>query len=154
MNIRILMILFLVFISCKNVTENKTEEAQIVVNSTGLEIKTIEKQKEYSISNGIWISTIDSLSTVEIKENKWIFKYENEKTELDDNYVYLITESVFDNENSIIDGGLILTNESDTLKYGIDYISDKNMTLIYLPRGNFHHYVKKRIKTLYNNVYN
>ena len=124
-------------------TENKTEEAQIVVNSTGLEIKTIEKQKEYSISNGIWISTIDSLSTVEIKENKWIFKYANEKTELDDYYVYLITESVFDNENSIIDGGLILTNESDTLKYGIDYISDKNMTLIYLPRGNFHYYVKK-----------
>ena len=124
-------------------TENKTEEAQIVVNSTGLEIKTIEKQKEYSINNGIWISTIDSLSTVEIKENKWIFKYANEKTELDDYYVYLITESVFDNENSIIDGGLILTNESDTLKYGIDYISDKNMTLIYLPRGNFHYYVKK-----------
>ncbi len=122
-------------------TEN--EQVQIAIDSTQSKVQVDEKQKEYSISNGIWISTIDSLSTVEIKDNKWIFKYVNEKTELDDYYDYLITESVFDKDNSIIGGGLILSNDSDTLKYGIDYLSDKNMTLIYLPRGNFHHYQKK-----------
>ncbi|MEL0644954.1 hypothetical protein V6251_11225 [Olleya sp. Ti.3.14] len=141
MKTRILTTLFIVFISCKNVTKN--EQAQIAIDSTESKVKVDIKQKEYSISNGIWISTIDSLSSVEIKDNKWIFKYINAKTDSDDIYDYLITESVFDEDNSIIGGGLVLSHKSDTLKYGIDYISDKNMTLIYLPRGNFHQYQKK-----------
>ena len=43
MKIRVLTILFLVFISCKNVTKKETEQVQIVVDSTGLKIKTLEK---------------------------------------------------------------------------------------------------------------
>jgi hypothetical protein len=43
MKIRILTILFLVFISCQNVTEKETEQVQIVVDSTGLKIETVEK---------------------------------------------------------------------------------------------------------------
>ncbi len=43
MKIRILTTLFLVFISCKNVTEKETEQVQIVVDSTGLKIETVEK---------------------------------------------------------------------------------------------------------------
>ncbi|MWW26906.1 hypothetical protein [Algibacter lectus] len=37
------MTLFLVFISCKNVTNKETEQVQIVVDSTGLKIETVEK---------------------------------------------------------------------------------------------------------------
>lgn len=44
MKIRVLTILFLVFISCKNVTDKETEEVQVVVDSTGLKIEKVEKQ--------------------------------------------------------------------------------------------------------------
>lgn len=46
MKIRVLTTLFLVFISCKNVTEKESEQVQIVVDSTGLKIQTIEKKPE------------------------------------------------------------------------------------------------------------
>ncbi|PWK16765.1 hypothetical protein LX78_02946 [Xanthomarina spongicola] len=46
MKIRVLTTLFLVFISCKNVTEKETEQVQIVVDSTGLKIETVEKNSE------------------------------------------------------------------------------------------------------------
>jgi hypothetical protein len=85
---------------------------------------------------------IDSLSTVKIDGNQWIFEYENEKTEPEDYHGYVITESVFDKDNAIIDGYLFLTQKSDTLKYGIDHLSEKSMTLLYLPRGNSYHYRK------------
>ena len=135
--------LLLVVLSCKNVPHKETEHVQVLVDSARLKIKTTEKQKKLSISSGLWISTIDSLSTVKIKDYKWTFKYKNEKMVPVDSYNYLITKSVFDKDNSIIGGDLILYNTTDTLKYSIDYISDKKMNLIYFPRGNFHHYVKK-----------
>ncbi|GGF73977.1 hypothetical protein [Wenyingzhuangia marina] len=147
MNIRILTIIFLVFISCKNVAEKekkeKKEQEKIVVDSTELKAKPYKKEQENLISQGVWISTIDSLSTVEIIGKKWFFKYNNVETAPDNYYEYMIHESVFDKENSIIDGNLFLIKESDTLKYVIEYISDKNMDLIYLPRGNYQHFKKK-----------
>ena len=43
MKIRVLTTLFLVLISCKNVTKKETEQVQIVVDSTDLKIETVEK---------------------------------------------------------------------------------------------------------------
>lgn len=135
-----LTMLFFAFLSCKNSNKKVAKQIQTEVKKTELKI---EKPKKLSISNGTWISTIDSLASVEINDTKWIFKYLNEKTESDDYYNYHITESVFDKKNDLIGGSLILYKETDTLKYRIDYITNKNMTLIYLARGNFHHYIKK-----------
>ena len=143
MKIRIITTLFFVLISCKNVTKKESEQEKIVIDSTEIKSKFTNKEQENLISNGIWISTIDSLSTVEINGKKWIFKYENVKTTTDDYYEYLINERVFDKDSSIIGGSLVLTNESDTLKYGIEDISKENMSLIYLPRGNFQHFKKR-----------
>ncbi len=140
---RILAILFLVFLSCENVTKKNDEQNNIVVDSTELNAKSYPKGQANLISDGIWISTIDSLSTVEISGKKWVFKYKNDESVLSDYYVYAINESVFDKDSSIVDGSLILTKESDTLKYAIEYISDKYMTLLYLPRGNFQKFRKK-----------
>ncbi|TLP81338.1 hypothetical protein [Maribacter sp. ACAM166] len=138
------ILLILVIFSCKNATEKASEKIVPVIDSGGLIHKTVKNLNKSSISNGLWISTIDSLSTVEINGNHWIFKYVNIKTELDDQYEYLISEGVSDKQNALIEGRLILTNKSDTLKYGIYHISHANMTLVYLPRGNFHHYKKKK----------
>ena len=46
MRFGVLITLFLAFISCKNVSERETEQVQMVVDSTGLKIKTVEKQTE------------------------------------------------------------------------------------------------------------
>ena len=143
MKIRILTTLFLVFISCKNVTKKENEKEKNVIDSTEIKSKSTNKEQENLISYGIWISTIDCLSTVEINGKKWIFKYKNVKTTTDDYYEYLINERAYDKDSSIIRGSLVLTNESDTLNYGIEYISDENMSLIYLPRGNFQHFKKR-----------
>ena len=43
MKIRVLTILFLALLSCKNATEKKTEQVQIIVDSTELKVKTTEK---------------------------------------------------------------------------------------------------------------
>ncbi len=134
--------LVLVFISCKNVDTKENEQEIIVVDSTELKTKS-SNEEENLISNGIWISAIDSLSTVEISGKRWFFKYKNVKNGPNDYYQYLINESVFDKDSSIVGGSLVLTKESDTLKYGIEYISNKKMTLIYLPRGNFQEFKKK-----------
>ncbi|WP_111309169.1 hypothetical protein [Confluentibacter sediminis] len=143
MKVRILTILVLVFISCKNVTERQNEQEKTVIDSTEFKAKPFKKQQKNLISNGIWISTMDSLSTIEINGKKWLFKYKNVNTSTDDYYEYLINESVFDKDSSIIGGSLVLIRKSDTLKYGIEYISNKDMTLIYLPRGNFQQFKKK-----------
>ena len=135
--------LFLVCISCKNVDTKENEQEKIVVDSTESKTKSYNEEEENLISNGIWISTIDSLSTVEISGRRWFFKYKNVKNRPNDYYQYLINESVFDKDSSIVGGSLVLTKESDTLKYGIEYISNKKMTLIYLPRGNFQDFKKK-----------
>ena len=48
MKIQVLITLFLFFISCKNVTEKESEKTQIIIDSTGLKIETVEKQIENS----------------------------------------------------------------------------------------------------------
>ena len=46
MKIRVLTILVLAFLSCKNATEKETEQIQIIVDSTELKVKATEKQIE------------------------------------------------------------------------------------------------------------
>ena len=85
------------------------------------------------IGNGIWVSSKDSLATVRIDGHKWTFEYENDKTDSTDLYDYLI----FKNENTEF---LTLSNKTDTLKYELDYLTDNELSIIYLPRGNYHNY--------------
>ena len=54
------------------------------------------------ISNGIWISTIGSLSEVDIVDDVWLFNYDGNKFE--SGYNYQITEADLDMQNSIING--------------------------------------------------
>ena len=124
--------------SCNNITD-KTIDSPL-----NNELNSSDIKYEYFISNGTWISTIDSLSKVYIMDDVWLFNYNGEK--LESGYNYQITEADLDMENSIIGGYLILTKGFDTLEYGIDYISEKEMKLIYLPRGNFQSYIKKDVE--------
>ena len=65
------------------------------------------------------------MSEVDIMDDVWLFNYNGQKPE--SGYNYQITEADLDMENSIISGYLTLTKGFDTLEYGIDYISEKEM---------------------------
>ena len=134
---RLLVVVFALtsLFSCNN-NSDKT-----IVSSLDNKLNSSDVKYEYFISNGTWISTIDSLSEVDIVDDVWLFNYNGEKPE--SGYKYQIIEADLDIENSIIGGYLTLIKGFDTLKYGIDYISEKEMKLIYLPRGNFQSYIKK-----------
>ena len=89
------------------------------------------------IKNGIWVNEKDSLATIRINQYKWIFEYKNIITNTSDIYNYEIKK--ISKSKS-----LTLTNQTDTLEYAIEYLSSENLSLIYLPRGNYQNY--KRIK--------
>ena len=106
-------------------------------------LKTSEFQMNLKIKDGIWVNSEDSLSIVKIKDLKWHFLYDKESIDSNNTYDYQIIEGVKNDKGELIDGNLLLTQQSDSLEYKIDYINDKNMTLVYLARGNFHHYNRK-----------
>jgi hypothetical protein len=67
MKIRVLIILFIVFISCKKSTEKESEKIQIVADSTGLKIETVENQ----IDNSKLTSFLENpINLIEFKATK------------------------------------------------------------------------------------
>ena len=90
------------------------------------------------INQGIWTSKDDSLSKIEINNKKWIFRY----GDYVESYNYNISSPNFNEEKTITNGRLTLSNLDDTMQYGIYKISYDTIQLIYLPRGNFLTYYK------------
>lgn len=106
--------------------------------------------------NGRWISTTDSLSGIEIKNEKWIMFYKGMETDSTDFYEYKIRREYFKEfgtEHMPIEY-LTITNQSDTLEYSILEYSPKSLSLIYMPRGNTLNYKPEKLKTCGNMVYN
>ena len=90
------------------------------------------------INEGIWTSKDDSLSKIEINKKKWIFRY----GDYVNSYNYNISSACFNEEKTITNGRLTLSNLDDTMQYGIYKISDDTISLIYLSRGNILTYYK------------
>ena len=93
--------------------------------------KSILKTTE--LKEGRWISTVDSLSGIEIKNGKWIMFYEGETNESISIYDFEIRA-----EKNMSDTNKYLTifNESDTLEYFIIEYNNQLLSLSYLGRGN------------------
>ena len=106
-------------------------------NRIELEQKLFIKPTEFE--NGRWISTVDSLSGIEIKNGKWIMFYKNGENESTDVYDFKIRGeyvNIFGSELKL-DKYLTITNDrSGTLEYYIIEYSNKLLSLSYLPRGN------------------
>lgn len=96
---------------------------------------TIEIYNKQNTSNlvamlqGKWVSLDDSNSKIEFNNIKKIDYYQNEK----------MSEGNFEIED---DKYLIVAGDGDEFKYEIIELSDENLTLIYLPRGNTLKYQK------------
>jgi len=112
-------------------------------NRIELEQKPIAKLTEFK--NGRWISTIDSLSGIEIKNGKWIMFYKKGETESTSIYDFKIRREFI--QESETDGRplalyklleyLTITNkQSGTLEYYILEYSNELLSLSYIGRGN------------------
>ena len=133
------ILLVILAIGCSSPTNNETQITNEITNP-----KTTDSNEVYQIEDtllinqGIWTSKDDSLSRIEINKKKWIFRYGDYK----ERYNYNISSPNFDEEKTITNGRLTLSNINDTMQYGIYKISPDTIRLIYLPRGNFLTYYK------------
>ena len=104
----------------------------------GLQKNRIEQDqkpilKQTKFKNGRWISTVDSLSGIEIKNGKWIVFYKSGENESSLIYDFKILEDY-----------LTITNDSDTLEYYIIEYSKELLSLSYVGRGNTLNYKPER----------
>jgi hypothetical protein len=127
------------------VLENKGYKAvQTSIPSGGQ--KTIKMQKLHfqatSLNDiqGSWYHELDSLASVQIVKDRWTFKYKGEKPSAGSTYTITLTDKLSKDEFSENLEYLLLTNNSDTLKYEIVGVTDTTFGIMYLPAGKVHLY--------------
>ena len=109
--------------------------SELEKNRIGLEQKTIAKLTEFK--NGRWISTIDSLSGIEIKNGKWIIFYKGRENS-SNIYDFKIRREFIKESGALYKPleYLTLTNDSGNLEYYIIQYSEGLLSLSYIGRGN------------------
>ena len=134
-----LIVLGILAVGCGSPTHKIPQSINEITNSDisiSEEINQIEDT--IFINEGIWTSKDDSLSKIEINKKKLIFRY----GDYVNSYNYNISSAYFNEEKTITNGRLTLSNLDDTMQYGIYKISDDTISLIYLSRGNILTYYK------------
>ena len=134
-----LVLLEILAVGCSSPAHKIPQSINEITNSdksVSQEINQIENT--IFINEGIWTSKDDSLSIIEINKKKWIYR----NGDLLDIYNYSISNANFDEEKTITNGRLTLSNLDDTMQYGIYKISHDTISIIYLSRGNFLTYHK------------
>lgn len=119
------ILLLLILLSCGGLKYNAKLNREPIIKLT-------------EFKNGRWISTTDTLSGIEIKNGKWIMFYKGTESDSSDIYTIEIRRKYMEalgTEHKPFEF-LRLTNQSDTLDYSILEYNDKNLSLIYIPRGN------------------
>ena len=134
-----LILLAILAMGCSSPTDNEPPISKEIANPKTTDLMEVYQIEDTLLINeGIWTSRDDSLSKIEINKKKWIFRY-GDYTE---SYNYNISSPNFDEEKTITNGRLTLSNLDDTMQYGIYKISHDTISIIYLSRGNFLTYHK------------
>ena len=109
--------------------------SELEKNRIELEQKTTAKLTEFK--NGRWISTIDSLSGIEIKNGKWIIFYKGRENS-SNIYDFKIRREFIKESGALYKPleYLTLTNDSGNLEYYIIQYSEGLLSLSYIGRGN------------------
>ena len=106
--------------------------------------KESNHKHQLDLLQGKWVHVKDSLAFVTINNDIWTFDYEEEDSndrELDEHMIKLV-DTIYLHNQKIGGKYLLLIQENDTLKYTLDYLSDEEMSLFWLPVGRFHDYKK------------
>ena len=122
---------------------NKNDGSQ---QNDSIELQKPPTNKLTEFKNGRWISTTDSLSGIEIRDDKWILFHKGIETGFTSIYDYKIrVENLkgIDTKTKPLEY-LTLTNGSYTLEYYIINYSDELLSLSYIGRGNTLNYKPER----------
>lgn len=132
---KLILLLLTVPVVYSGCGKNKNDGSQ---QKNGIELQQNPIIKLTEFKNGRWISTIDSLSGIEIRNDKWIMFYKAGETESSSIYDFKIRgENIkgSDTENKILEY-LTLTNDFNILEYYIIDYSDELLSLSFIGRGN------------------
>lgn len=101
-----------------------------ILNTDEPIIKLSKLNKQQELQKGEWISNLDSLSGISIRENKIAF-FKNMEFTSDDIYEYLIVDSIYKDKKSENKVGefLMMKDLSDTIYYQIMNKNDSSLTL-------------------------
>lgn len=145
-----LILLAVLMLSCKPSTEKKTaaEEPQTTapdtLSSQNEPIYETREDATLAQLQGVWVSTEDSKSYLEVTDEQLLMGYEG-IDDASDAYTLRIADQLPDGQPSNSDTQyLILNQEGDTMNYAIDKLTEDSLTLLYLPRGNFLSYTKTK----------
>ena len=148
--IRYLILLAVLILSCKPSTEKKTaaEEPQTTAPDTlsSQSEPVFETSEDATLAQlqGVWVSTEDSKSYLKVTDEQLLMGYEGIE-DASNTYTLRIADQLPDGQPSNPDTQyLILTQEGDTMNYAIDKLTEDSLTLLYLPRGNFLSYTRKK----------
>lgn len=97
------------------------------------------------IVDGTYMSREDTLAGIIIKGKKLIMFHRSTGIDTSDYFDFKITDKVIDDGRPFTDGRfLTLSNKEMILKYAIEHWDENWISLIYLPRGNFHNYYREK----------
>lgn len=93
-------------------------------------IKSFRLNKQQTITKGEWISNLDSMSGISIRENKIAF-FKNMEFTSDDIYEYQIIDSIYKNNEIETEVGefLMMKDFNDTIYYQIINRNDSVLTI-------------------------
>ena len=109
----------------------------LVFSCNSKESKKISKKTEFK--NGRWISTIDSLSGIEIKNGKWILFYQMKgsvEADVFDFQTRIESLKGFGDEKTTLERLTLTNDRSGPFEYYVLEYSDELLSLSYIPRGN------------------
>ena len=121
----------------KDIKDFYFTHSELEKNRIELEQKPIAKLTEFK--NGRWISTIDSLSGIEIRNGKWIMFYKKGETESTSIYDFKIRREFIQESGALykpLEYLTITNKQSGTLEYYILEYSNELLSLSYIGRGN------------------
>ena len=120
----------------KDIKDFYFTHSELEKNRIELEQKPIAKLTEFK--NGRWISTIDSLSGIEIKNGKWIVFYKG-REHFSSIYDFKIRREFIQESGALykpLEYLTITNKQSGTLEYYILEYSNELLSLSYIGRGN------------------
>jgi len=123
---------------CAQITEIKIDDKPVATNTPSTAtIKTIKTNLEKL--QGKWRSVDDKNSVVEFSVNKKFDHYDGQIMFTADFKLFTQTDLVDQNNNGQY---LVAKENEEEFKYNITELDDKNLTLMFLPRGNLLKYTK------------
>ncbi|MFD2561853.1 hypothetical protein [Aquimarina rubra] len=129
----------------KEIEADNPTDTKISVSDKEREIKNTNLIKLANFENGIWFNEEDTLSGIEISNQKWIMSIIGTKTDSADIYDFEITRSYLKEIRTMSQPIelLRLTNKTDTLDYLILNYDQKKFSLSHIPSGKTYVYIKK-----------